>query len=165
MKALTIWQPWASLLACGAKQYETRSWATKYRGPIAIHAGKKFGEMDFGYKDGKNTILDALRDCGNTQHPLPLGAVIATAELVNCWYIVHNPGTDIDVAKHIPIGAESMARDKHAPDFGDYFVPTEREMFLGDWTPGRYAWEFANVKMLNEPIPAKGMQGLWNWEG
>lgn len=36
MKALTIWQPWASLIARGVKQYETRSWPTKYRGPIAM---------------------------------------------------------------------------------------------------------------------------------
>ena len=41
MKAITIWQPWASLLACGGKRFETRSWATSYRGPIAIHAAKK----------------------------------------------------------------------------------------------------------------------------
>ena len=41
MKALTIMQPWASLIACGAKTIETRSWPTKYRGPIAIHAGMK----------------------------------------------------------------------------------------------------------------------------
>lgn len=38
MKAITIWQPWASLLAHRVKTYETRSWATAYRGPIAIHA-------------------------------------------------------------------------------------------------------------------------------
>ena len=42
MKAITLWQPWASLIACGAKKYETRSWATRYRGPIAIHAAKKY---------------------------------------------------------------------------------------------------------------------------
>ena len=41
MKAITIWQPWASLLASGRKRYETRSWATTYRGPIAIHAAKR----------------------------------------------------------------------------------------------------------------------------
>ncbi len=41
MKAITIWQPWASLIACGAKKFETRSWATNYRGPIAIHVAKK----------------------------------------------------------------------------------------------------------------------------
>ena len=35
---------------------------------------------------------------------------------------------------------------------------------LGDYTPGRYAWKLANVQKLPEPIPAKGRQGLWNWE-
>ena len=41
MKAITVWQPWASLLVSGRKRYETRSWATTYRGPIAIHAAKR----------------------------------------------------------------------------------------------------------------------------
>ena len=95
---------------------------------------------------------------------LPTGAVICTAELVNVWHIVYNPGTDVDVAKNIPIGAESLSKDKHAPDFHDYIVPTAQEMALGDWTPGRYAWELRNIKLLPEPIPAKGQQGLWNWE-
>lgn len=40
MKALTICEPYASLIAYGNKRYETRSWATKYRGPLLIHAGK-----------------------------------------------------------------------------------------------------------------------------
>ena len=40
MKAITILQPYASLIVAGAKQYETRSWDTPYRGIIAIHAGK-----------------------------------------------------------------------------------------------------------------------------
>lgn len=39
MKAITILQPYASLIVAGAKQYETRSWDTPYRGIIAIHAG------------------------------------------------------------------------------------------------------------------------------
>lgn len=38
MRALTIWQPYASLFPAGAKKFETRSWRTDYRGPIAIHA-------------------------------------------------------------------------------------------------------------------------------
>ena len=41
MKAITIWQPWAEFIAAGVKHNETRSWATKYRGPIAIHAAVK----------------------------------------------------------------------------------------------------------------------------
>lgn len=38
MKVITIWQPWASLIVLGHKKIETRGWATKYRGPLLIHA-------------------------------------------------------------------------------------------------------------------------------
>jgi hypothetical protein len=41
VKAISLWQPWASFIASGAKRIETRSWATSYRGPIAIHAAKR----------------------------------------------------------------------------------------------------------------------------
>src|SRR3972149_12240119 len=40
MKAISLWQPWASLIAVGAKKYETRSWDTPYRGPLVICASK-----------------------------------------------------------------------------------------------------------------------------
>jgi len=54
LKAITILQPWASLIACGAKQIETRSWATKYRGQLAIHAGKQKsgskGDLQYTYR-------------------------------------------------------------------------------------------------------------------
>lgn len=42
MKALSLTQPWASLIAIGAKRVETRSWSTNHRGPVAIHAAKGF---------------------------------------------------------------------------------------------------------------------------
>lgn len=167
MKAITIQQPWASLVASGNKLYETRSWPTNYRGPIAIHAGKQIDTDAFQYLISPLATIKQLEACGITPervNELPRGAVIATAEIVNVWRIVYHPGTDIDVAKNISLGAESLTTDKHAPDFGDFFVPTEKEIALGVWTPGRYAWELKNVKMLQEPIPAKGQQGLWNWE-
>ncbi len=165
MKALTVWQPWASLLACGAKQYETRSWATSYRGPIAIHAAKKnvldtMALVPEQVKDEVKKHIEAI--AGIKWEELPTGAVIATAELVNVWHIVHHPGLNVDEAKYIRVGAESMTTDKHAPDFGDYFVPSKQEFVLGDWTPGRYAWEIARVKLIT-PVPIKGRQGLWEW--
>lgn len=40
LKAITLLQPWASLVAMGAKTIETRPYATQYRGPLAIHAAK-----------------------------------------------------------------------------------------------------------------------------
>lgn len=166
MKAITIWQPWASLLACGAKQYETRSWATKYRGPIAIHAAMKDPcKLPLSVTGAFERLAMQEINAGNCLpwSFMPRGKIIATAELVNVWYIVYHPGSDIDKARHIDIGAESLTTDKHDPHFGDYFVPTRKEIAFGDWTPGRYAWEFANVKILPEPIPAKGKQGLWEW--
>lgn len=42
MKALSLTQPWATLVAIGAKKIETRSWSTSYRGPVAIHASKGY---------------------------------------------------------------------------------------------------------------------------
>lgn len=171
MKAITLWQPWASLLACGAKKYETRSWPTNYRGTIAIHAAKKdiHSIMISLPHDTQtaiyNSLYEGLEIKSGALNKMPVGCIVATAELVNCWHIVCNPGTNIDIAKRIPIGAESMTNNKHDSDFADYFVPTDLEMLFGDWTPGRYAWEFANMTMLPEPIPAKGSQGFWNWLG
>jgi hypothetical protein len=40
MKAITLHQPWATLVAIEQKKIETRSWPTSYRGPLAIHAAK-----------------------------------------------------------------------------------------------------------------------------
>lgn len=167
MKALTIHQPWASLLACGAKKYETRGWKTNYRGPIAIHASKAVDPNVFQYLCCKTSTMNQLIACGITPtniYDLPKGAIVAIGELVNIWRIVQHPGTNIDIAKNIPIGAESLTLDKHDPHFGDYFVPNEQEMALGDWTPGRYAWEIKITRILDRPYKIKGRQGLWNFD-
>jgi len=44
LKALSLWQPYASFIACWAKREETRGWYTGYRGLVAIHASKRIGE-------------------------------------------------------------------------------------------------------------------------
>lgn len=40
MKALSLMEPWAALIAAGVKSIETRSWRTAYRGPLYIHASR-----------------------------------------------------------------------------------------------------------------------------
>lgn len=165
MKALTIWQPWASLIACGAKQYETRSWATQYRGPIAIHAAARYTrKWDLPVDLVK--VADAEMAAGRCSKwgDMPFGAVIATAELVSVWRIAYNVKMDVEEARKYPIIGERMAEDKRETVGYDYFVPSKKEIALGDWTPGRYAWKLANVKILQSPIPVKGKQGLWNFE-
>lgn len=165
MKALTIWQPWASLIACGVKQYETRSWPTKYRGPIAIHAAARYTrKWDLPVDLAKVVDMEMAAGRCPKWEAMPFGAVIATAELVDVWHIAYNVGEDAEEARRHPIIAESMEGSKIDVPFGRQFVPTGKEIILGDWAPGRYAWELANVKMLQSPIPVKGKQGLWNFE-
>ncbi|MFO1443637.1 hypothetical protein KDN24_10515 [Bacillus sp. Bva_UNVM-123] len=38
------------------------------------------------------------------------------------------------------------------------------EWWFGDYSEGRYAWELMNLYVLPEPIPAKGLLCLWEWE-
>ena len=114
MKALTLRQPYASLVARDQKQYETRSWSTSYRGLLAVHAGK----YDDGWGDD-----------------LPRGAIVAVVNLAN----VHHTDGLLALSKW------------------------ERE--VGDFSPGRYAWELTDVVKLDKPIPCRGAQGLWTPSG
>jgi hypothetical protein len=79
MKAITLTQPWATLVAIGAKRVETRSWYTSYRGPLAIHASKAFPgwAKDFARQPPVSVLLG--RD-----YEYPRGVVIATCILRNC---------------------------------------------------------------------------------
>lgn len=76
MKAITIKEPWASMISHGWKTMETRSWATSYRGRIAIHAGK--GKAD---KDWMKNVPEMMEIIDGDVHP---GCVIAYADLVDC---------------------------------------------------------------------------------
>ncbi|PWJ51632.1 hypothetical protein [Faecalicatena contorta] len=80
MKAITLWQPWASLLACRVIEYETRSWAAKYRGPMAIHAAAS-GPKNVPYQMS-GTITSILG--ADNQLDYSRGVVIAMADLVAC---------------------------------------------------------------------------------
>src|SRR5690606_17299582 len=89
MKALSLWQPYASLIAVGAKRYETRHWKTDYRGPIAIHAAKRRITNDewlyIRFDPNFRAISRTLGfDRGIDPNTLPYGAVVCVAELVNC---------------------------------------------------------------------------------
>ena len=77
MKAISLWQPWATAIAFGVKKYETRHWSTPYRGLLAIHAAKHI--MD------KETRLFAMteRTLGRLPARIPFGAMLCIVELVS----------------------------------------------------------------------------------
>lgn len=149
MDAITIRQPWASLLAAGIKQYETRNWPP-YQGmvgaPIAIHAGKSTaGLRDYswqppaaglpmGWRD--RTLLSLGARPGHEHEDLPFGAIIAVATLA---YVI---ATDSPMA-------DSISTEERA---------------LGDWQPGRFAWRLDNPRLLAEPIPCQGQQRIFHVE-
>jgi hypothetical protein len=59
-KALSLWQPWASLIVLGHKDKETRSWPTSYRGRLWIHATKGDGDGEGEYAARSGDIAIAL---------------------------------------------------------------------------------------------------------
>lgn len=147
MKAITLTQPWATLVAIGAKKIETRGWATAYRGPLAIHAGKGLGPVGGlrGLEELCNRVpfRSVLRqhlkrgpNGGNWLQPdLPLGKIVATVELYDI-----RPTAEF-------IGEISV-----------------QERAFGDYSAGRYAWLLRNVQMLPAPIECRGALGLWEWQ-
>jgi len=130
MKALSLWQPWASLMAAGLKTIETRSWSTAYRGPLAIHAAKRpltREEKSLFYIWACHGLLPS--DWIDAH--LPFGAIVAVVQLVRCE----------------PTGTFRVDRFNEA---------------FGNYAPGRWAWITQNVRSLAQPIPYRGMQGLFD---
>lgn len=140
MKILSLWQPWATLIAIGAKKIETRSWSTAYRGPIAIHAAKHWDAESLrtcGIEPFRS-VLSGSRNWGTERPVCPLGAILCVVDLKHC----------------IPTKAVNLylMPDEHA----------EHEWEFGNYDVGRYAWALSNLRPLREPISHKGGQGLRN---
>lgn len=168
MKAISLTQPWASLIALGYKRIETRSWSTTYRGPLAIHATSGFPLVTDNGKDRVPRIGESLeigpfeveRDRAGLilrgdrlawPYRLPMGAVVATCELVQVTQIKFPPeeGMRLRYAAH--------------PDMPEWTL-TDLEISLGDYRPGRYAWLLHGRSAIRHPKASKGALGLWEWD-
>ncbi len=153
MKAISLWQPWASAIALGAKRIETRSWPTNYRGRLAIHAAKRLvkGEL-IDYSSRWNWCAALGWHMGADNIPpwekLPFGAIVAVCDLVDCRPTETFTVGDLDIPRtregYDPVGWDSW---------------TERQM--GDFSLGRFGWILDRIIPLETPIPYKGMQGLF----
>jgi hypothetical protein len=168
MKAISLWQPWASLIACGAKPYETRSWAPPRKligQTIAIHAAKKidreaaefaeelvYGQHGHDLGDrleaswgGDQCCDELMGKFGNAL--MPIGCVVCTARL-DAAYLLGEKMDGIPAARVVrALGHETRAVAYDG--FGDYAV-------------GRWAWLLNNVRPLTPPAPARGAQGFFD---
>lgn len=126
MKALSILEPWASLIALGHKKIETRSWPTSWRGPLAIHASK-------GFPPYAREFAAELYALGILPNTLRFGCVIATCRLADCQR------TD----RILDINADEMSYGDFTPGRYGWFldgvvalpapVPAKGSLGLWDW--------------------------------
>lgn len=154
MKAISLWQPWASLMVLGAKRIETRSWYTDHRGPLLIHAAKRknIGELSDVLEQEefrsalKLPILDLDGDLRKQLREdienLPYGALLGTVNMVDCV-----PTEKINrETLNMPCGT-----------FGDW-----SEWDFGNYMDGRYGWICEKPVKFEHPIAYKGEQGLFD---
>lgn len=149
IKALSLINPWGYLVVLLEKRFETRSWAPKYRGPIAVHASYNFP------KEAKQLCQMEPFKSTLQKHGIMLpgqlcrGAIIGTCKLTKIYRITQSELVEI----HCKPGMEPEILP----------LPTGNELEFGDYTPGRFAWRLEDQKLLAKPIPAKGALNLWEW--
>lgn len=161
MKALTVWQPWASLIIAGAKPYEFRGW----RAPrsligqrIVIHAAARKIDRELVcdlynvlfYRGASTEIAQAAAETCLIPEPalpilgraffpfrevLPMACGIGTA-------VLGEPRNGLEIAEEFGVPrANDSDRDEHA----------------------NWGWPMLEIEQWDEPIPMKGAQGFWNW--
>lgn len=161
MKALTVYQPWASLIVTGAKPYEFRKWSAPRSiigQRIVIHAASRdvvrneacgiFHAIRARHSDAESALATAQtclvprkalpilrRAWSPHQAPLPLSAGIGTAVL-----------------------GEPRPAAEIAAEFGvEHVNDSDRD---GE---ALFGWPMLDVELWDAPIPARGNQGFWNW--
>lgn len=147
MKAISLWEPWGSLMRTGAKTIETRSWSTHYRGPLLICAAKGGLPRDeirgylslWEFQDGLFPLLgvnapmpmEARRPQVTLDH-LNFGKAVAVVDLIDC-------------RQTVSMSPEEIGNDRP----------------LGDYTPGRFAWITRMVRNDFKPFPVTGSPGFF----
>lgn len=151
MKALTIYQPWASLIMVGAKECEFRKWDYRTRQRdlagqrIVIHAGArpiKPAEIEDIFEriaDNESALdhdlavplLNRLREAHKCRGVLELAAGLGTA-------VIGEPARAIDL-----------------------FADTVNDSSRIDHS--MWAWPLTDIERFDEPVPVRGAQGFWNW--
>lgn len=143
MKAITIKQPWAHLICSGIKDIENRTWPTKFKGRVLVHAAAK----SWLWHKVLQYISPELKEFAIKNkwtrtwlENLHTGSIIGSVEIVDC------------VINHKSIWAEKTTiNQSNESDSENY-----------DFKP-IYNWVLKNPIMFPEPIPAKGKLNFWEY--
>ncbi len=137
IKALSVRNPWAVFIRDGLKQYETRDWATQYRGPLAIHApmygNRGFTADDHGYMERLKYQFPQVREA--LAKPMVFGAIVCVCHLA---HIYRTEG----LRPHL----------------------SELEFAIGNFADGRAAWQLEVIEVFAEPIPLQAPRVFFDWE-
>lgn len=146
IRALPLWQPWASLVVHGKKKIETRHWeapSSVVGQRIAIHATKTRSELGIVRRKPFKGVLRALLEAGaplmdpHNPNELPLGALVGTVVVAGCERMTWDFVLDLERADPV-------------------------EYAFGLYEEARYAWHLADPRVLPQPVPWKGSQGIFS---
>jgi activating signal cointegrator 1 len=149
VKALTLHQPWASAIALGVKKHETRSWAppaAMIGQRIAIHAGR-------GSTLSRNGLVIWLEEAALWGHS---GWLVEAG----AWDPVQAAATPDGLPRGVVL-CTAVVREVIRTEVAEKEVG-DLDYELGDYSHGRYAWRLTQVRRLAEPVPLRGMQGLFS---
>lgn len=144
MKVISLLQPWASLVVMGHKKIETRSWTTKYRGELLIHASlPRKHAIELAMQHPFNECIGGLRGA----YDLPVGAIIGK---VNLEYTQTTELFKERLSERLNLLIEHIGHSG------------KQELAFGDYSPGRYGWLLNDAVQFKIPIPCKGSLSIWD---
>lgn len=155
MKALSIKQPWASLIANGIKDIENRTWQTKFRGRIYIHASaKSAGHLLKVINEDQESKLYKMSDFRFLDSLEVNSAIIGEVDIVDC------------VINHPSIWAEKTPTIYKKPSIKDEGLRGYYEALkMFKENKPIYNWVLANPVLYKKPIlNVKGKLSLWEFE-
>jgi hypothetical protein len=143
MKTISLLQPWASLVVLGKKKIETRSWDTKYRGPLLIQASKKMDSFQKGLVK-QEPFYSALKN----EEELPRGCIIGKVELLT----TSTTAFFKQCSGGVPLTHKYSKKE------------WDTELAFGDYADGRFGWLLADAIKFEHHFPVKGSLGLWEFD-
>lgn len=152
MRAISLWEPWAQLMALEKKKDETRNGVTKVRGEVAICAALKWTAELRALclrEPFYSTLMESIEKPKGIEGAfdlltgIPRGVVVSVGELYDSiksekWIELHEEELQANVSQAV------------------------REYAFGNYAPGRGVWRFRNMRRLAKPVPVRGGQQWFN---
>lgn len=168
MKALTIYQPWASLIMVGAKPFEFRGWNPRERGGayaaligqrIIIHAAaRRMHSLEIGF------LLDRLKQGGEASTELCLHPDLAMPVLSDAYAmsLCGDDGSGTWLRYAAGLGTAILGEPRNGFDIAEEFgVQIANDSDRDEHA--NWGWPMLDVEVWDEPVPMRGLQGFWNW--